>query len=409
MITNILITVLIILSIVIIFLLIFSKSEKDNCDGLDKNIIREIRSLNNHMSERMGDLNNNISDKMNYFNSNINDKQEMLRKSVISNILQQEERIKTLTIENTQHLENIRNTVKDSLSSIQMDNNKKLDEMRSLVDQKLQSSIENKMNESFRLVSERLEQVYKGLGEMNTLAKDVGDLKKVLSNVKTRGILGEVQLEAILNEILAPEQFEANVVVKPNSREVVEFAIKLPGDGDTVFLPIDSKFPGDRYQTLLDAYDSGDKNKVEECKKALERIILLEAKDISEKYICPPYTTNFAIMFLPIEGLYAEVIKMGMVEKLQNKFRVNIAGPSTMAALLNSLQMGFNTLAIRKRSDEIELVLKSVKTEFDKFEDVLVATQRKLENANNDLDKLIGVRTRQIKNKLKNVSTFDDK
>ncbi|MGN1318753.1 MAG: DNA recombination protein RmuC, partial [Lachnospirales bacterium] len=272
-----------------------------------------------------------------------------------------------------------------------------------------QKTLESKMNESFKQVSERLEQVYKGLGEMNNLARGVGDLKKVLSNVKTRGILGEIQLGAILKEILAPSQYEENVKVKENSKEVVEFAVKMPDDeGGFVYLPIDSKFPGDTYKALVDAYDTGDKALIDQSVKALVRIINLEAKDISEKYINPPYTTNFAIMFLPFEGLYAEVVNRGLIEELQRKYKVNIAGPSTMAALLNSLQMGFQTLAIKKRSVEIEKVLQAVKTEFDKFEDVLVSTQTKLTRANNDLDKLIGTRTKMIKSKLKNVSRLED-
>ena len=292
---------------------------------------------------------------------------------------------------------------------MQQDNNNQLEKMRAVVDEKLQKSIENKMNESFKLVSERLEQVYKGLGEMNVLAQGVGDLKKVLSNVKTRGILGEIQLGAILMEILAPEQYEENVSVKSNSREAVEFAIKLPGEnGNFVYLPIDSKFPGDTYEALVNAYDEGDKGKIDECAKALIRVIKSEAKDISDKYIDPPNTTNFAIMFLPFEGLYAEVVNRGLIEELQRTYKVNIAGPSTMAALLNSLQMGFNTLAIQKRSVEIEKVLQAVKTEFDKFENALMSTQNKLTKASDDLDKLIGTRTRMIKSKLKSVSKLED-
>ncbi len=397
--TDILIVILIIIAVAILVLQIVFRP-KDISDVLDKKnkeIGKDIKQLNYYVGERIND-----------FNKSINEKQELMRNSIVSGMFQQEERFKTFTIENAQHMEQIRSSVRNSLLAIQQDNNKRLDEMRDLVDEKLQKTLESKMNDSFKLVSERLEQVYKGLGEMQNLAQGVGDLKKVLSNVKTRGILGEVQLGAILKEILAPEQYAENVAVKPNSKQVVEFAIKLPGDEkDFVYLPIDSKFPGDTYQSLADAYESGDKTQIDLCAKALVKVINLEAKDISDKYIEPPYTTNFAIMFLPFEGLYAEVVNRGLVEELQRKYKVNVAGPSTMAALLNSLQMGFNTLAIRKRSVEIEKVLQAVKTEFDKFENVLLATQKKLENANNDLDTLIGVRTRQIRNKLKNVSKLE--
>ena len=252
-------------------------------------------------------------------------------------------------------------------------------------------------------------QRYKGLGEMQTLATGVGDLKRVLSGVKTRGILGEIQLEAILREILAPDQFEANIATVPGSRNVVEFAVKLPGDGDRpVYLPIDSKFPADAYTALQDAYDSGSAEAVNAAYAILAQRIKAFAKDIRDKYIEPPYTTDFAVMFLPFEGLYAEAVNRGLVEVLQHDYRVNIAGPSTMAALLNSLQMGFRTIAIQKRSSEVWEVLGAVKTEFDKFGTILETTQSRLNQANSELDKLIGVRTRAIQRKLRNVEKLDD-
>ena len=280
--------------------------------------------------------------------------------------------------------------------------------MRSLVDEKLQKTLDERVSQSFQLVSQRLEQVYKGLGEMQNLASGVGDLKKVLSNVKTRGILGEIQLGAILEEILAPEQYETNVVTKKGSQNPVEYAVKLPTeDGAGVYLPIDSKFPGDAYEALVQAYDTGDKAQVEEAAKVLRSRILSFAKDIHDKYIDPPGTTDFAVMFLPFEGLYAEVVNRGLVEELQNRYKINVAGPSTMAALLNSLQMGFRTFAIQKRSSEVWGVLGAVKTEFDKFGGVLEATQKRLEQANKELDKLVGVRTRQIQRKLSSVTRLD--
>ncbi|MBQ8859774.1 MAG: DNA recombination protein RmuC [Ruminococcus sp.] len=321
-----------------------------------------------------------------------------------------EERLKTFSLENEQKLELIRKSVEQKLSYIQEDNNKQLEKMRETVDEKLQKTLEDKMNKSFALVSERLEQVYKGLGEMQNLASGVGDLKKVLSNVKTRGILGEIQLSSILKEILAPEQFDENVATKKGSKDVVEFAIRLPGDDDGfIYLPIDSKFPGDTYAALKDAYDLGDKAQVELAVKTLITTIKREAKDIHDKYIDPPNTTEFAIMFLPFEGLYSEVVNRGLVEVLQRDYRVNIAGPSTMAALLNSIQMGFKTLAVQKRSAEVWEVLGSVKKEFDTFSDVLSKAQQHINLVTKDLDTLAGVRTRQIQRKLSAVQSIDSK
>ena len=328
-----------------------------------------------------------------------------------------EERMNAFSRQNDQKLESIRQTVDRQLSenretmekrleAMQTDNNRKLDEMRKTVDERLEKSLEDKMNKSFSLVSQRLEQVYKGLGEMQNLATGVGDLKKVLSNVKTRGILGEIQLGSILSEILSPEQYAENVATKKGSKNVVEFAVKLPAKDDGyIWLPIDSKFPGDTYAALREAIENGDKPQIELAAKALITTIKNEAKDISSKYIDPPNTTEFAIMFLPFEGLYSEVVNRGMVEVLQRDYKVNIAGPSTMAALLNSIQMGFKTLAVQKRSAEVWKVLGGVKKEFDTFAKVLESTQKKLDQANKDLDTLVGVRTRQIQRRLKDVET----
>ena len=332
--------------------------------------------------------------------------QQSFAQSQNDRAIQLEQRLHSFSADNVQGLENIRRSVDEKLESIRRENLRQLDEMRQTVDEKLQKTLEEKMNKSFSLVNERLEQVYKGLGEMQTLAVGVGDLKKVLSNVKTRGILGEIQLGAILSEILSKEQYEENIATKKGSKNVVEFAIKLPSDGSgTVYLPIDSKFPGDTYSALRDAVESGDKQRIESAQKALVQRIKGEAKDIHDKYIDPPNTTEFAIMFLPFEGLYSEVVNMGLVEVLQREYKVNIAGPSTMAALLNSLQMGFKTLAVQKRSAEVWKILGGVKTEFDKFNDVLVMTQQRLDQANKELDKLVGVRTRQIQRQLKDVES----
>lgn len=332
--------------------------------------------------------------------------QQSFAQSQNDRAVQLEQRLHSFSSDNVQSLENIRRSVDEKLESIRRENLRQLDEMRQTVDEKLQKTLEDKMNKSFSLVNERLEQVYKGLGEMQTLAVGVGDLKKVLSNVKTRGILGEIQLGAILSEILSKEQYEENIATQKGSKNVVEFAIKLPSDGDSiVYLPIDSKFPGDTYSALRDAVESGDKQSIESAQKALVQRIKSEAKDIHDKYIDPPNTTEFAIMFLPFEGLYSEVVNMGLVEVLQREYKVNIAGPSTMAALLNSLQMGFKTLAVQKRSAEVWKILGGVKTEFDKFNDVLVMTQQRLDQANKELDKLVGVRTRQIQRQLKDVES----
>lgn len=308
-----------------------------------------------------------------------------------------------------QKLDNMRRALVESLARLNQENAVQLESIRKTVDEKLQTALEKKLNDSFQQVSQRLEQVYRGLGEMQSLAIGVGDLKKVLSNVKTRGVLGEIQLGAILEQILSPEQYERNVATKPGSATVVEYAIKLPGDDEKpVWLPIDAKYPGDAYEQLLDAYDSADQTRVDAAIKVLRDRIRAFARDIHQKYIAPPHTTEFGIMFLPVEGLYAEVVRCGLIEQLQQDFKVNIAGPTTMGALLNSLQMGFRTLAIQKRSGEVWKVLGGVKTEFDKFAEVLEVTQKRLTQANDELDKLVGVRTRQIQSKLRGVQALPD-
>lgn len=320
----------------------------------------------------------------------------------------QEDRISSLERANEEKLEAIRQTMERRLSAMQTENAEKLESMQKVVDEKLQKTLESRITESFRIVSNQLEQVYKGLGEMQTVAEGVTDLKKVLSNVKTRGILGEAQLSAILNEILSPEQYECDVATVPGSRERVEFAIKLPGDGDTpVLLPIDAKFPGETFAQLQDAYESGDPERIAQAAKVLEARLKSEAKDIRDKYIDPPHTTDFGILFLPFEGLYAEAVNRGLIEELQRTYRINVTGPSTMAAFLNSLQMGFRTLAIQKRSGEVWQVLGAVKTEFEKFGDILESSQRKLRQVNDELDTLIGTRTRAITRKLKDVERLD--
>ena len=320
-----------------------------------------------------------------------------------------EQRLQGLEASNARKLEEMRKALADGLAAMQAQNAQKLDEIRHTVDEQLQDALQKRVTESFKAVNDQLEQVYKGLGEMQSLAADVGGLKQVLSGVKTRGILGEIQLGAILEEILAPEQYDTNVATIPGSAQRVEYAIKMPGaDGGSVWLPIDSKFPGDTYGALRDAYESGSREQIDACAKQLILTLRSEAKDIRDKYLAPPYTTEFGIMFLPFEGLYAEAVQRGMVEILQRDYHVNIAGPSTMAALLNSLQMSFRTIAIQKRSGEVWNVLGAVKTEFDKFETCLTQTQNRLDQASRELDKLVGTRTRAIRRRLKSVTELSE-
>jgi DNA recombination protein RmuC len=303
-------------------------------------------------------------------------------------------------------LDKIRETVESKLQAMQEDNSQKLEKMRETVDEKLHKTLETRLGESFKIVSENLEKVQKGLGEMQSLATGVGDLKKVLSNVKTRGVLGEYQLENILEQILTSSQYEKNVKTKPDSDEFVEFAISLPGKNDIdkkVWLPLDSKFPTEDYQILMDAHEISDISQIESARKELARKIKLFAREIKDKYVDPPNTTDFAIMFLPVEGLYAEVLRdSGLFETLQREYRVIVTGPTTLSALLSSLQMGFRTLAIEKRSSEVWEILGAVKTEFGKFGDILEKTRKKLTEATDVVDKA-GVRSRAIERKLKDV------
>lgn len=380
-----------ILLAVLIFIRTKPKTDSDGMDRIRRDTVQEVHNSVQTMSSLI--TNQSVQSS--------NAQTEILK--------QMDKRIADFALENEQKLENIRKTVENRLTALQEDNSKKLDKMQQTVDEKLQKTLEDRIGRSFKLVSDRLEQVYKSLGEMQNLATGVGDLKKVLSNVKTRGILGEIQLGSILEQILSPEQYAANVSTKKGENTVVEYAVILPGDGEnTVYLPIDAKFPADAYLNLMDAYDSEDTQRVNEAATVLERRVKSFAKDIHDKYISPPDTTDFAIMFLPTEGLYAEVLRRNLAEVLQRDYKVIVAGPTNMAALLNSLQMGFKTLAIQKRSGEVWNVLGAVKTEFSKFEAVLQSAQKRLEMANNDLDKLVGTRTRMIQRKLKDVTSLSE-
>ena len=304
----------------------------------------------------------------------------------------------------------IKDTIEKNLKTIRDDNTTQLTKMRETVDEKLQTTLEKRLGESFKLVSERLELVHKGLGEMQTIATGVGDLKKVLSNVKTRGVLGEYQLENILEQLLTSDQYSKNVATKKGSQANVEFAVKLPGKDidEEIWMPIDSKFPIENYNRLLDAFEEGDKSDVEAATKALLKTIESFAKDISEKYIDPPHTTDFAIMFLPVEGLYAEVLRHpGLFEILQRKYRITVTGPTTLSALLNSLQMGFRTLAVQKRSSEVWKTLEAVKTEFSKFSSQLAKVDKQLSSASKSLYDLRNTRTSVMNRKLKDIATLD--
>ena len=361
------------------------------------------------------------------FSSNINAITEALKYSTYNSSLLVQEKLKAMndkiyensvlidkrleSIERSQRdkLEEIRQTLERNVKNMQESNDKKLNDIKQTVDEKLTQTLNDRFKESFKYLTEELEKVTKTVGEMQSISKDVGNLTKVLSNVKTTGIFGEIQLGAIIEQVLSPDQYVKNVGTNKNGRDPVEFAVKMPGNGsDYVLMPIDSKFPYTIYNDMKAAYEKNDFSTYNDKQKELIQRIKGMAKDIKEKYVCPPETTNFAVMFLPIEGLYAEVVKLGLIEELQQKYGVTVAGPTTMSALLNSLQMGFRTLTIQKKSNEVWKILGAVKSEFDKFNDILTQIQRKLNLANNDLDTLIGVRSRMISSKLKNISVDDE-
>ena len=393
----------VLLVLIVLCILLLKNSGDRQTETIRKAVRREERIQANNiyqaMSAQRTELNETVNTSLGSFGTLISGSQETFRE-------QMEQRMSALERSNTEKLTEIRTATEQRLTSLQKDNNERLEKMETLVDEKLQASLENRITQSFRLVSAELEKVYKGLGEMQTVASGVNDLKKVLSNVKTRGILGEVQLGAILNEILAPEQILTNVCTKKDSRDPVEYAVRLPGKEEQILLPIDAKFPGETYASLVAAYDSGSAEKVNEAAAKLIAVLKKEAKDISDKYIDPPRTTDFAVMFLPFEGLYAEAVNRGMVEALQREYKVNLAGPSTMAAFLNSLQMGFKTLAIQERTAEVWHMLASFRTEFDKFREVLEQSQKHLKQASGDLEQLIGVRTRSIQKELNAVELY---
>lgn len=342
------------------------------------------------------------------FSKNVKELNELLRQKFGDFSIQQSE----INKQTTDNVKEVKDSVEKQLKSIREDNTKQLDEIRKTVDEKLQKTLNERLSQSFETVGKQLKFVQEGLGEMKALAADVGGLKKVLSNVKMRGGLGEIQLEMLLEQILAPDQYEANVNTKKSSSESVEFAIKLPGRddlGSTVWLPIDAKFPKDIYEQLVEAYDVGNQANVIIAKKNMESTIKKMAKDISDKYLDPPNTTDFGIMFLPFEGIYAEVTRnVTLLENLQRDNKIIVAGPTTLAALLNSLQMGFKTLAIEKRSSEVWKVLGAVKKEFENFEGIMGKAQKNIQTGLDQLDDVMGKRTRAIQRRLKNVEVLSD-
>jgi len=367
---------------------------------------RSRKEASDQAQAQREELRNNLSSFEKHLDEDAKELQGLLRQQFGDLLLQLDKQGKTAV----DAVKEVRETVEKQLKEIREDNGNRLEEMRKTVDEKLQTTLEKRLGDSFKLVSDRLEQVHKGLGEMQSLASGVGDLKKVLSNVKTKGILGEYQLGNILEQMLTREQFEENIATRPGSNERVEFAVRMPGQGDneSVWLPIDSKFPLKGYEDLINAREAGDLAVIQAAEKALARTIESFAKDISEKYLEAPYTTEFGVMFLPVESLYAEVLRHpGVFETLQRKYRITVTGPTTMSALLNSLQMGFRTLAVTKRSSEVWKILEAVKTEFGKFSEQLERVDDRLGKAKSELEKLRNTRTNQMERKLRDVATLE--
>lgn len=399
------------------------KSKKPDNSEVEKKLDVMSQTSNNQsnmLSNQLNQQNETLVNGMTTLGKELRESQDMQQRKAGDQLDKINAEMKELRKDNQQTLdklreetltmlENMRKTNLDSIEHLRTDNQKSLDKINDTVNEKLQKTLDDKISKSFEAVNKRLAEVYEGLGEMKKVASGVTDLKNVLSNVKTRGIMGEIQLSAILSEILAPEQFGEQVTLTPNGSEKVDFAVKLPGaaDGESVYLPIDSKFPGDTYSNLMTAYEGGNVDEIKAKRALLVAEIKKCAKSIHDKYIVPPYTTDFAIMFLPFEGLYAEVVNMGLVEELQKNYKINIAGPSTMAAMLNSLQMGFRTLAIQKKSGEVWKILEAAKKEFSTFGEVLDKTRNRIRQADEELDKLIGVRTRAINRRLSSVTALD--
>ena len=406
--TPLLLLAVIVLLIVVIVLLLSGKGRAGDAVGRAEQVLRS--DIERVFGEMKSEFLLNRTEQARSFQEGRSELSQSLKsfeEASARHVLQQDELQRRNFGELLARLDKIRDTVEERLDLLGKQNEMKLEEMRRTVDERLQSTLEKRLSESFSQVSDRLRQVHEGLGEMKTLAAGVGDLKKVLANVKVRGVLGEMQLQNLLQGMLSPEQYAENVAIVRGSREQVEFAVKLPGrddEGEAVYLPIDSKFPLEAYYRLVDASDAGDAEGVKAAAKEIEAEIKRCARDIRDKYLDPPATTDFGILFLPVEGLFAEVVRNGaLLDTLQREYKVIVTGPTTLAALLNSLQTGFRTLAIQKRTSEVWKVLAQVKTEFGRFGDVLSKAQNRITQAGGELDKLVGVRTRAIQSRLRRI------
>jgi len=411
-----LLAILILLSIAIFVLMLKNKSTDNtkslteiiekNSEKVEKTLKDEISTNRKEAASVNKEAREEIAKSIKDFGDSVNKQVSALTENQSKNFQSFSEKLGEVIERNDQKMDKVKETIEKRLENIQKDNSEKLEKMRETVDEKLHATLEKRLGESFKLVSERLEMVQNGLGEMRTLAVGVGDLKKVLQNVKTRGTWGEVQLGNLLDQFMTPEQYEKNVATKKGSNDRVEFAIKFPAKDDkikNIWLPIDAKFPLEDFQSLIDAEEKGDVVLIDKMSKALEMRIKSEAKDIKEKYINPPYTTDFGILFLPIESLYAEVLRRpGLADSLQQNYKVIITGPTTIAAILNSLQMGFRTLAIEKRSSDVWAILGAVKSEFTKFGDILDKTHKKLQEASNTIEDA-SRKSRTIEGKLNKV------
>lgn len=410
----ILVAISILTSVIGIVVSLKTRSQTSMSENDKKDIVESFGSNVNVISQTLltsqQTANLAMNDAIRNFKEDLIRSHEALEKRVINLVERIDARMLQISKMQEDKLEAIRQSNDRSIKSLQEDNNKQLDLMRETVDEKLSKTINERFEQSFDLLRKQLENVHKSLGEMQTIASDVGNLSKVLSNVKTTGVFGEIQLAALFDQLLTKDQYETNFVTA-DAHDPVEFAIKLPGqaDGEFVYLPVDSKFPFTVYTDLQNAYEANDFELVKQKKTALKTKVKDMAKDISTKYIYPPKTTNFAIMFLPVEGLYAEVAKMGLIEELQAKYNVTIAGPTTFSALLNSLQMGFRTLAIQKKSGEVWKILGAVRTEFEKFNGVVDKIQQKFDDTSREFDKLVGTRSRMIASKLKSIEQLDSK
>jgi DNA recombination protein RmuC len=427
MIEALLVLIALIALITLVVTLRMSKTKNDTDSAAVRESVQRLEILLNQLEPRLKDefernrRENNeqaatsrteLSKSLETFGTRFGENTQQLNELLRQKFADFTQRLDEQNKQSSDRLQEIRLQVEKNLNHLREDNSKQLDEMRKTVDEKLQKTLNDRLSQSFETVGKQLQAVQEGLGEMKNLANDVGGLKRVLSNVKTRGGIGEIQLEMLLEQILAPDQYQANVQTKQGSSDVVEFAIKLPGrddNGQNVWLPVDAKFPKDVYEKLLDAYETGEVNEIEAARKGLESTIKKMAKDISEKYVDPPNTTDFAILFLPFEGIYAEVVrKAALLEDLQRNHKIIVTGPTTLAAILNSLQMGFKTLAIQKRSSEVWQILGAVKTEFEKFGGLMDKAQKNIQTGLNQLDEVMGTRTRAIQRRLRGVEALSD-